>query len=138
MQSYLREWDRLQNIINGQLADKKMLSANLTEKINTARQKPTDLLKTHKLPIEGIGVDEKGMIRINGTLLDGLSDGEKLEVAFKVALQRMGKLKIMCLDGFEKLNESEQEKVIKICDDNNIQAFITIVKEKEFKVKEGK
>jgi hypothetical protein len=132
MQSYLREWDRLQEIINGQLASKKFISAGMTETIKVARQKPADLLKTHKLPIEGIGVDEKGLIRINGTLLDGLSDGEKLEVAFNIALQRMGELKIMCLDGFERLNESEQAKVFKICEDNDIQAFVTIVKEKEF------
>lgn len=135
MQSYLREWDRLQDIINGSLREKQEYSDSLTEKIKVARTKPSDLLKTHALPIEGISVDEKGNIRIGGTLLDGLSDGEKLEVAFKVALQRMGELKVMCLDGFEKLNESEQEKVLRICEDNDIQAFVTIVDEKELEVK---
>lgn len=135
MQSYLREWDRLQDIINGSLREKQEYSDSLTEKIKVARIKPSDLLKTHALPIEGISVDEKGNIRIGGTLLDGLSDGEKLEVAFKVALQRMGELRVMCLDGFEKLNESEQEKVLKICEDNDIQAFVTIVDEKELEVK---
>ena len=137
MKGYLREWDRLQSIINGQLAEKKLSSTLLTKQINMARQKPTDLLKTHKLPINGIGVDEKGMIRIHGTLLDGLSDGEKLEVAFNISLQRMGELKIMCLDGFERLNETEQKKVLDICEDNDIQAFVTIVKDKEFEIKEG-
>ncbi|HEY5524834.1 MAG TPA: AAA family ATPase, partial [Clostridium sp.] len=62
MKGYLREWDRLQSIINGQLAEKKLSSTLLTKQIKTAREKPTDLLKTHKLPINGIGVDEKGMI----------------------------------------------------------------------------
>ncbi len=135
MQSYLREWDRLQDIINGTLREKQEYSDSLTQKIKVAREKPSDLLKTHILPIEGISVDEKGNIRIGGTLLDGLSDGEKLEVAFKVALQRMGELRVMCIDGFEKLNESEQEKVLKICEDNDIQAFVTIVDEKELEVK---
>lgn len=134
MQSYLREWDRLQDIINGTLREKQEYSDSLTQKIKVAREKPSDLLKTHELPIEGISVDEKGNIRIGGTLLDGLSDGEKLEVAFKVALQRMGELRVMCIDGFEKLNESEQEKVLKICEDNDIQAFVTIVDEKELEV----
>lgn len=138
MKGYLREWDRLQSIINGQLAEKKVSSTLLTEKINIARQKPADLLKTHKLPINGIGVDEKGMIRIHGTLLDGLSDGEKLEVAFNISLQRMGELKIMCLDGFEKLNETEQKKLLDICEKNDIQAFVTIVKEKELEIVGGK
>lgn len=138
MKGYLREWDRLQGIINGQLAEKKLSSTLLTKQISIARDKPTDLLKTHKLPINGIGVDEKGMIRIHGTLLDGLSDGEKLEVAFNISLQRMGELKIMCLDGFEKLNETEQKKVLNICEANDIQAFVTIVKEKELEILGGK
>ena len=126
MQSYLREWDRMIDIRDGKLANHKAYSAQLTSIIETARNKPADLLKQHKLPIDGISVDENSMIRINGTLLDGLSDGEKLEAAFKIALQRIGELRIICLDGFEKLNETEQKKIIKLCEDNDIQAFITI------------
>lgn len=140
MQSYLREWDRMKAIMDGELAEKKAYSAKLTNQIETARKKPSELLKTHKLPIDGISVDENGMIRINGTLLDGLSDGEKLEAAFKIAIQRMGELRIICLDGFEKLNDAEKEKVIKICEDNDIQTFITITKDTEtgdFEIVEG-
>lgn len=135
MQSYLREWDRMKGIMDGELREKLEYSDSLTEKIKVARSKPGDLLKTHELPIDGISVDEKGQIRINGTLLDGLSDGEKLEVAFKVALQRMGELRVMCLDGFEKLNPSEQDKVLGICEENDVQAFVTVTCEKELDVK---
>jgi len=131
MQSYLREWDRMLDIRDGKLATKKAYSDSLTNIITTARNKPAELLKQHKLPIDGISVDENSMIRINGVLLDGLSDGEKLESAFKIALQRMGELKVICLDGFEKLNESEQKKIIKLCEDNDIQAFVTITKDTE-------
>lgn len=141
MQSYLREWDRMKGIMDGDLAEKKGYSAKLTNQIETARNKPTELLKTHKLPIDGISVDENGMIRINDTLLDGLSDGEKLEAAFKIAIQRLGTLRVICLDGFEKLNDTEKQKVIKICEDNDIQAFITITKDTptgEFEIVEGK
>lgn len=140
MQSYLREWDRMMSIMDGELANKKGYSKELTNQIETARNKPSELLKTHKLPIDGISVDENGMIRINGTLLDGLSDGEKLDNAFKIALQRMGTLKIICLDGFEKLNDKEKKKVFKLCEDNDIQAFITVTQDTEnegFEIKEG-
>ena len=41
----------------------------------------------------------------------------------------------MCLDGFEKLNPSEQDKVIGICEENDVQAFVTITCEKELEVK---
>ena len=77
------------------------------------------------MPISGISVDEEGLIRINDTLLDGLSSGEALEVAFKIALERMGTLRIICIDGFERLNESEQKKVIDLCKNNDVQGFFT-------------
>jgi len=131
MQSYLREWDRMVEIRDGQLAKKKRYSDILTNLIEAARNKPGELLKQHKLPIEGISVDEEARIRINETLLDGLSDGEKMEVAFKIALQRMGDLRIICLDGFEKLNESEQRKILELCEQNDIQAFVTVTKDTE-------
>lgn len=140
MQEYLREWDRMLDIRDGKLSNKKAYSARLTGFIEVARNKPSELLKQHKLPIDGISVDENSMIRINGTLLDGLSDGEKLEAAFKIALQRIGEFRIMCLDGFEKLNETEQKKIEKLCDDNNIQVFINITKDTEsgkFEIRES-
>lgn len=129
MREHLREWDRMLEIRDGRLAEKKAYSDELTNVIDVARNKPSELLKQHELPIDGISVDENSLIRINGTLLDGLSDGEKLEAAFKIALQRIGELRIMCLDGFEKLNETEQRKIIKLCEDEDIQAFITITKD---------
>jgi DNA repair exonuclease SbcCD ATPase subunit len=140
MQSYLREWDRMLDIRDGKLATKKAYSASLTGLIEVARNKPAELLKQHKLPINGISVDENSMIRINGTLLDGLSDGEKLEAAFKIALQRIGEFRIMCIDGFEKLNETEQKKIFKLCEDNEIQVFVTNTKDTEsgeFEIKES-
>lgn len=131
MQSYLREWDRMIGIRDGKLATKKLYADELTNIITTARNKPSELLKQHKLPIDGISVDENSMIRINGTLLDGLSDGEKLESAFKIVLQRIGEFRVICLDGFEKLNETEQKKIEKICIENDIQAFVTITEDTE-------
>ncbi len=138
MQGYLRDWDRMLFIRDGELTTKKSRSDYFTNIISIARNKPSELLKTHELPLEGISVDENGLIRINGTLLDGLSDGEKMDAAFKIALQRMGELKIMCLDGFEKLDIDRQKTVIELCEKHDIQAFITITqgtKDNQFKVK---
>lgn len=131
MQGYLREWDRMISIRDGRLKEKQEYSDKLTSIIETARNKPSELLKQHELPIENIGVDEKGMIRIGGTLLDGLSSGEKLDTGLKVAAHQIGELRIICIDGMERLDEKEQRKVIKFCEDNDIQAFITITKETE-------
>lgn len=126
MREYLRDWDKMLDIRNGELANKKAHSDYLTNIITIARNKPSELLKIHKLPFDGLSVDENGLIRRNNILLDGLSDGQKLDTAFEIALQRMGELKVMCIDGYEKLDDDYQQKIVNICVENDIQAFITV------------
>lgn len=109
MQSYLREFDRMTDIIKEKLAPKKELSETLTAKIETARTMPMELLKTASVPIPEIEVDGDGKIRIGGTLLDGLSEGEKLELALRVAKAQAGDLKLICIDGINKINPSDRK-----------------------------
>lgn len=131
MQSYLREWNEFQEIKNKDYKMAQKEYDELTEIIGKARKMPTVLLKKHKCPIDGIEIDDSGKLRINKTLIDGLSDGEKLELAFKVAMFMIGDLKLICLDRFETLNRKEQEYVIKICLENDLQAFATVVADQE-------
>ncbi|WP_242840692.1 AAA family ATPase [Clostridium hydrogeniformans] len=134
MQSYLRQWDMMLNIRDGELADKERYSNDLTIKIDKARELPGDLLKKAKMPIEGISVDSDGLIRINGTLIDGLSDGEKLELAMKIAKAQAGVLKIICLDKFESLNPKAQEKLIEEMKKDEYQYFVTSTMADEFEI----
>jgi DNA repair exonuclease SbcCD ATPase subunit len=124
MQSYLRQWDMLLDIRDNKLSDKERYTSILTTRIEKARTLPQHLLKTAKMPIDGISVDEKGLIRINGTLIDGLSDGEKLELAFKIAKAQAGDLKVICLDRFESL-KSDQKQVLESAMNDEYQYFIT-------------
>ena len=91
MQGYLRDWDRMLFIRDGELATKRNSSEYMTQLINIAREKPTELLKIHPLPIDGISVDANGLIRINETLLDGLSDGEKNGRCFQDCITANGR-----------------------------------------------
>ena len=50
MQGYLRDWDRMLYIRDGELATKRNSSEYMTQLINIAREKPTELLKIHPLP----------------------------------------------------------------------------------------
>lgn len=109
MQSYLREFDRMTDIIKEKLAPRRELSETLTAKIETARTMPMELLKTASVPIPEIEVDGDGKIRIGGTLLDGLSEGEKLELALRVAKAQAGDLKLICIDGINKINPSDRK-----------------------------
>ncbi|MDR5601787.1 hypothetical protein [Paenibacillus larvae] len=85
MKEYLREWERMNDIIREKLTPKEERSVELTSKIKRARELPKELLKTAALPVDGLSVDEQGRIRIHDTLIDGLSEGESLEFAFKLA-----------------------------------------------------
>lgn len=133
-QSYLRQWDMMLDIRDSKLADKERYSELLTARIDKARELPGELLKTAKMPIDGISVDENGLIRINNTLIDGLSDGEKLELAMKIAKAQAGYLKVICLDKFESLNPAAQQKLISEISEDDFQYFITSTMADEFEV----
>ncbi len=139
MKEYLREWERMQDIIRDKLSPKESRSSELTEKIQKARTLPKDLLKTAFLPVDGLAVDDKGRIRINGTLIDGLSTGESLDFAFSLAKAQAGKLKVICVDGWQLLG-SKQQEIIKGAMDDEYQYFIlsTEGKDLEIEIMEGK
>jgi len=113
MQSYLRDWDLMSSMIREKLAPKEELSKTLTARIEKGRELPKELLKIAALPIPGITVDADGNIRQDGTLIDGLSEGEQLELAFRVAKAQAGELKLICLDGWNKINPSDREWIEK-------------------------
>lgn len=127
MVSYLREWNRIAEIRDNQLAPKEEYAEVLTARINKARNLPGELLQTAKMPIEGISVDVNGRVRINNTLIDGLSDGEKLELAMKVAKAQCGELKVICIDKWESLDKNSQAKLFEEMFEDDYQYFVTEV-----------
>lgn len=123
MKEYLREWERMNDIIKEKLSPKELRSADLTAKIQKARELPKELLKTAAIPVEGLAVDEKGRIRINDVLIDGLSEGESLDFAFKLAKAQAGELKVICVDSFQSLG-SKQQEIIEAAMTDEYQYFI--------------
>ncbi|MEK3718914.1 AAA family ATPase [Paenibacillus sp. FSL R7-0333] len=123
MKEYLREWERMNDIIREKLAPKEARAADLTAKIEKARELPKELLKTAALPVDGLTVDDKGRIRIDGTLLDGLSEGESFEFAFKLAKAQAGELKVICMDGWQNLG-SKQQEILEAAQHDDYQYFL--------------
>lgn len=128
MKEYLREWERMNDIIREKLSPKEQRSSELTAKIQKARELPKELLKTASLPIDGLEIDEKGRIRINGTLIDGLSEGEQLDFAFRLAKAQAGDLKVICVDGFQNLG-SKQDEIMQQAMTDDYQYFILSTEE---------
>ena len=135
MQSYLRDFDLMASMIREKLAPKEELSKTLTQRIEKGRELPMELLKIAALPIQGIKVDSDGLIRIGETLIDGLSEGEQLELAFRVAKAQAGELKLICLDGWNKINPSDREWIEKEIAEDAYQYILLETTEGDLNVK---
>ncbi|HUS88760.1 MAG TPA: AAA family ATPase [Desulfosporosinus sp.] len=135
MQSYLRDFDLMSSMIREKLAPREELSKTLTQRIEKGREMPMELLKIAALPIPGITVDGEGLIRIGETLIDGLSEGEQLELAFRVAKAQAGELKLICLDGWNKINPSDREWIEKEIAGDEFQYIILETTDSGLKVK---
>lgn len=132
LQSFVREFERIA-VIQDDIEKLAEESAVLSDKIDKARYLPGELLKTAVLPIDGVTV-EAGAVLIHGLPIGNLSDGEKLELSIKIAEHKAGDVGIVLIDGFEKLNPSEQTSFIEQCKQTGLQYFITNVKDGELEI----
>ncbi|MDP4160343.1 MAG: AAA family ATPase [Bacillota bacterium] len=124
MQSFLRDYDLMTSLIREKLAPREELAKVLTARIDKGREMPRSLLKTAALPIPGLSVDGEGKIRIGKTLIDGLSEGEQLQLAFRVAKAQAGELKLICLDGWNKINPTERAWIEKEISEDDFQYVV--------------
>lgn len=102
-------------------------SQSLTDKIELARRLPGEILKTAKLPIPDLTVDENGVPLIRGLPVSSLSDGEKLALCVKIAAAKSGNLRVILLDGMERLDEKRREELYRDCVKSGLMALATRV-----------
>ena len=93
-------------------------------KIELARNLPAEILKTATLPIENLSV-HNGLALVNGIPVSGLSEGEKLMLCIDVTLAKEKNLKLILLDGVEKLSEANRKKVYEKCHNAGLQFIAT-------------
>ncbi len=94
-------------------------SDRLTGQIEIARNLPAEILKTATIPVENLTVvdgqaminkGEKGILPISN-----LSDGEKLDLCVDVTISKPQGLKIILIDGVERLSETNKNKLYAKC-----------------------
>lgn len=123
MKSYINEYDRMikyeeETIV---LQDK---ANELTDKINLARELPSEILKTATIPVKGLTV-ENGKPLIDGKPISNLSEGEQLMLCVDVALSKPNNLKLILLDGVEKLSDTNREMLYSKCREAGLQFIAT-------------
>lgn len=137
MKGYIPVCENYNRVIK-ELENKTKRSTNLSKCIDLARTKPLEILKNSDMPVEGLSIDDKGNITINNLPINNLSDGEKWElvvnIARKLASKDENSLKLICIDGFERLGGNSRVEFLDKIKDDEFQYFITQVTDGEMKI----
>lgn len=99
-------------------------SKSLTDKIELARSLPGEILKEVEIPVKNLTVQD-GIPLVNGLAISNLSEGEKLMLCVDVALANPDSLKIILVDGTEKLSEANRNKLYEICKERGLTIIAT-------------
>ena len=111
MKAFVNEYNRMLDLEKDVIKLRENSDA-LTAKIEKARTLPGEILSNANIPIDGLEIKD-GVPLINGRPISNLSEGEKLELCISVAIQREGSLKMLLIDGIERLATARRQTVYK-------------------------
>lgn len=123
MKSHLNEYDRMIEMQHN-VEKLREQSERLTDKIELARKLPGEILKEVEIPVKNLTV-ENGIPLVNGLPVGNLSEGEKLQLCVDVTLGDKNNLKLILIDGTEKLSEKNRNKLYEICKEKGLQVIAT-------------
>ena len=123
MKSYLNEYKRMKEY-EKQVELLNAESEEYTKKIELARNLPGEILKTANIPVKGLTV-ESGKPLIDGKPISNLSEGEQLMLCVDVALSKPNNLKLILLDGVEKLSDTNRKILYDKCKKEGLQFIAT-------------
>lgn len=123
MKRHLNEYHRMR-AMEREVDTLKEASEELTRKIELARELPGKILETATLPVEGLTV-ENGVPLIHGLPISNLSEGEKLNLCVDVALSKPNSMRLILLDGAEKLSDENRERLYRKCAEKGLQFIAT-------------
>lgn len=123
MKGHLNEYDRMVDM-QTKVENLRQTSEALTNKIELARTLPGSILKEVNIPVKNLTVED-GIPLVNGLTISNLSEGEKLMLCVDVTLSNPNTLKLILIDGVEKLSETNRNELYKICKEKGLQIIAT-------------
>lgn len=123
MKKHLNEYNRMKNY-EEEIEKLKEIADEFTRKIELARTLPGTILEKATIPVKGLTV-ENGMPLIDGKPISNLSEGEQLMLCVDVALSKPNALKLILLDGVEKLSEDNRNNLYNKCKEAGLQFIAT-------------
>lgn len=123
MKAHINEYRRMLSL-QEDIEELGRQSRHLTDLIEKARTLPGEILANCVIPIEGLTVKD-GTPLINGLPISNLSDGQKLDLCLDVAIQNPKGLRLVLIDGVEKLSTPLREKLYRKCKEKGLQFIAT-------------
>lgn len=123
MKNHLNEYDRMIEMQHN-VEKLREQSERLTDKIELARKLPGEILKEVEIPVRNLTVQDNIPL-VNGLPVGNLSEGEKLQLCVDVTLGDKNNLKLILIDGTEKLSEENRNKLYEICKEKGLQVIAT-------------
>ena len=123
MKSYLNEYNRMKDY-EVKIEELRIQSNEYTRKIELARDLPALILREAIIPIKGLTVKD-GIPLIDGKPVNNLSEGEQLMLCVDVALSKPNSLKLILLDGVEKLSDKNRQLLYDKCKEKGLQFIAT-------------
>lgn len=123
MIKHLDSYDHMK-ALEGNIYGMTEAAKDLTTKLEIARNLPSEILKEAKMPIPNLTV-ENGECLINGLPVSNLSDGQKLKLSVEIAVSNVDNLKIILLDGTEKLDTQTRNELYALCKEKGLQFIAT-------------
>ena len=118
MRKHLNEYKRMV-AMQEEVEKLKEDTAEFTRKIEIARTLPGEILKTAKIPVEGLTVED-GIPFIEGLPISNRSSGELLELCVDVTIQKPGGYQIILLDKIEGLDAKSRESLYAKCKEKRL------------------
>jgi hypothetical protein len=118
--------------VKARLEDETATAEKYNSFVEFCRNKPTELLKTVQLPVPGLGINDDGLVTIDGLPLKNLNTAKQVTVCLDIAraYAKNDVLKMVNLDKMEHLDPVVREEFLKQCEaDNEFQYFVTKVVE---------
>lgn len=111
MKGHVNEYNRMIGL-QAEIKQMDQVSAELTAKIERARELPGQILEKCIIPIEGLTIKE-GIPLINGLPVSNLSEGEKFDLCVDITSNKNNALQMILLDGIECLAKEKREALYK-------------------------
>lgn len=120
------------NLLTGELAKLSEQKALQDKSLLDVDAYKLELLAS--LPIPGLEVRGDEVYR-NGVHFDRLNAAQRVEIVVEIAKLRAGKLPVICIDGFELMDEENFEEFYKQMAASGLQTFVSSVTDGPFEIR---